>query len=541
MTDLILTRIKTSVVSPVLDSLSSPVRLLYDRLASSRGDHPNDASPTYSLVSLVSHDADEADTSLEQPDQVKLDVVRPTTYGREFQVYAGYMLPLFFQQAVQRYSAVMGPVAAMGKYGPVALAGASLGNTTLNILGIAPTLGITSALDTLSTQAHGGAKVGDVRDLNLLYSLRVFLVTTITMVVLIPLMCNFYPIFVILGVERDAAEAAATYMAYGALGMPGWYAYECLRKYAQAKGMMTGPALAGVVAGPVSYLVLHSDCFGSNTPPIALAVYFTVCFLGELAWAVVVLPKDPWHNLPPFSLVCQDLGIVFKLGAVGSISTCSDWFAWEYLSFASAWLGTQTLAANSVFLASATFLFCLPGSIMNAASTRVGNHLGENAPQNAKIAARAAMIIGVGVATTMAVVLSAVRENWVSIFTDDPEVFEMANRIMPFFSLIIAMDALQGTYGGIMRGAGLPEDIAKSMLVGHWLVGIPLSAVFAFTALRLGLFGLWAGFGVGLTIVCGKLTWQILTNDWELLARKAQSHIKHTADVVAQPTTTGDV
>lgn len=44
-----------------------------------------------------------------------------------------------------------------------------------------------------------------------------------------------------------------------------------------------------------------------------------------------------------------------------------------------------------------------------------------------------------------------------------------------------------------------------------------------------------AGFGIGLTIVCVKLTWQLIKNDWELSARKAQSHIQHTAEVVAQP------
>merc|ERR1712093_854866 len=124
-------------------------------------------------------------------------------------------------------------------------------------------------------------------------------------------------------------------------------------------------------------------------------------------------------------------------------------------------------------------------STMNAAATRVGNHLGNNAPYNAKIAARTAALIGCGSGIAMGLVLALFRQNWVWMFTDDPEVFEMANRIMPFFSFVIGLDALQGTYTGIMRGAGLPEGIAKTMLVGHWLLGIPLTVVFAFTSLRL--------------------------------------------------------
>lgn len=45
--------------------------------------------------------------------------------------------------------------------------------TTLNVLGVVPVYGITSALNTLSNQAHGGAATGGRRvDLNMLYSLR---------------------------------------------------------------------------------------------------------------------------------------------------------------------------------------------------------------------------------------------------------------------------------------------------------------------------------------------------------------------------------
>lgn len=133
MADLV-ARIKTNLVSPILDSPSSPVRLLYDRLSSSShkdGDHA--ASPAYSLVNQgpAEESSDESAAFFESGavnGQTKLDI-KPTTYRHEFRVYAGYMIPLFCQQCIQRYSAVMGPVSAMGKYGSVALAGASLGES----------------------------------------------------------------------------------------------------------------------------------------------------------------------------------------------------------------------------------------------------------------------------------------------------------------------------------------------------------------------------------------------------------------------------
>jgi hypothetical protein len=88
----------------------------------------------------------------------------------------------------------------MGKSGSLALAGGALGeetvlycsaiycrhgnpvqlanitwdsaNTTLALLVVVPSNSASSALDTLSTQAHGGSKISSVKNLNRLYSMR---------------------------------------------------------------------------------------------------------------------------------------------------------------------------------------------------------------------------------------------------------------------------------------------------------------------------------------------------------------------------------
>lgn len=96
---------------------------------------------------------------------------------------------------------MLGPVTHMGKNGSDALAGAALGrsrlfalysvflfylssgnsnetsnystaNTTIALLVTVPAHAASSALDTLSTQAHGGSRYTTIKDLNRLYSLR---------------------------------------------------------------------------------------------------------------------------------------------------------------------------------------------------------------------------------------------------------------------------------------------------------------------------------------------------------------------------------
>jgi hypothetical protein len=66
---------------------------------------------------------------------------------------------------------------------------------------------------------------------------------------------------------------------------------------------------------------------GSNTPPIALSLFFILNLAFESIWAYFYLPADTWQDLPTFTIISQDLHIVWKLGTAGIISTCSDWYA----------------------------------------------------------------------------------------------------------------------------------------------------------------------------------------------------------------------
>lgn len=52
-----------------------------------------------------------------------------TTYRAETWVLVGFTTPLFLNMLIQRWSTVLGPITAMGQYGPVQLAGAALGKS----------------------------------------------------------------------------------------------------------------------------------------------------------------------------------------------------------------------------------------------------------------------------------------------------------------------------------------------------------------------------------------------------------------------------
>lgn len=54
-------------------------------------------------------------------------VYTATTASHEVKVYSGYIARMLLNQLVQRYVSIVGPIAAMAKYGSAELAGAALG------------------------------------------------------------------------------------------------------------------------------------------------------------------------------------------------------------------------------------------------------------------------------------------------------------------------------------------------------------------------------------------------------------------------------
>ncbi|KAK9900739.1 mate-domain-containing protein [Cystobasidium minutum MCA 4210] len=488
----------------------------------------------------VKHEGDHAEDSLEGLDEeIALlegnelrshktglaHVDGDATWQREVWGFIGYMIPIFGNQLLWRYFSILGPVTQMGKNGSLALAGGALANTTISLLVVVPSHSASSALDTLSTQAHGGSKYSTMKDLNRLYTLRVYLVMWIEMAVLIPLICLFEPIFVLLQVEPDVAHIAGKYMQYAALGVPGFFTYECMRKYCQAQGLMVGPAAAIALAAIPTFPLLTSDWFGLYTPAIALGFFWNTMAILEAAYIFYFLPKSTFQDIPSFKIVSQDLAIVIKLTLAGFVSIGADFFAWEFLNFASAWMGNDVLAANSVILSSCHFFFSLPSALMNSSATRVGNYLGSNQPLNAKTAAFTSLSMGLAIAASAATIISVFSRSWASIFSEDPVILEIVRNIMPFFCFITFLDAIQGIAGGILRGAGMPIEIARAMAMSHYLVGLPLAFTFAF-GLHGGLSGLWLGFAVGLCIASARLVYLILFNDWQGSARKAQAHLQ---------------
>jgi len=97
---------------------------------------------------------------------------------------------------------------------------------------------------------------------------------------------------------------------------------------------------------------------------------------------------------------------------------------------------------------------------------------------------------------------------------DDAAIVSAAAAIFFVFGFTQLMDGVQSVSLGALRGMLDNDYPIRVSLVSYWLIALPLSAVMGFAA-DLGAPGIWAGFGIGLSVAAVALAWRF----WRLSHR----------------------
>ena len=130
-------------------------------------------------------------------------------------------------------------------------------------------------------------------------------------------------------------------------------------------------------------------------------------------------------------------------------------------------------------------------AFMQATTALVGQNLGADDPERARMLVRKASFISLLIMTTFAITLLAVPEFWVKLFTNDPGVIDYAKRFLIYGSICQPFMAIALVYAGALRGAGETRYVMFVSLIGAWATRIPFAYLFGY-ALGFGLDGLWA-------------------------------------------------
>jgi MATE family multidrug resistance protein len=171
------------------------------------------------------------------------------------------------------------------------------------------------------------------------------------------------------------------------------------------------------------------------------------------------------------------------------------------------YFGAVALAGNQIALSVGSTLYMLPLGVAAAVTIRIAQVIGADAWPRVAAIGQAGLIIVTGWMGGFAL-LFLLAGAWIGgLFVDDPAVIAAAAGIFFVFGFTQLMDGVQSVSLGALRGMLDNAFPTRVSLVAYWLVALPLSALFGF-GFGLGAPGVWAGFGVGLSIAALVLAWR---------------------------------
>jgi MATE family multidrug resistance protein len=366
-------------------------------------------------------------------------------------------------------------------------------------------MGLLLGLDTLVSQAFGAGRPAECHRwlvhglaLSVLALPVLMLVNAATLIAIPPA-----------GVHPSVAPLAYDYFSVVLWSTIPLMFYATFRRYLQGIHAVTPVMFALVSANLVNavanWALIHGH-LGLPAMGVAGAALATVLSRGYMALVllVAILRRDRWTRADVAdawrSIERAWLSRLFRLGLPAASQVTLEVGVFAATTALAGTLDPVSSASHQIALNLAAVTFMVPLGLASAGAVRVGHAVGAGDVRRAGGAGWAAILLGMGFMTTMALVFLAVPRALISPFSTESAVLALATSLLAVAAAFQLFDGLQGVATGVLRGLGETRLPMLTNLAAHWLLGLPLGYTLCFT-LGYGVIGLWLGLSAGLAIV----------------------------------------
>lgn len=381
----------------------------------------------------------------------------------------------------------------------VVFAGVALSNIYCNVTYRSIIIGMTGAVETLGSQANGAR---DYRQVGLTLQRSIFICGCISLS-----SCFFWwyseSIFLVLGMDPAVSKVASTFIRIRMFEIPMGCFTESYEKYLMSIGVMT-PPLWGNTALNIgcicfAYLFLYAFEFGYEFLGVAWVIA-QMCDGVAMVWAAsnhsnvkrTIVTKVDWSELFKWDKLKEFV----TLGIPGTLQLCSEWWGFEILTVMAGWLGTYELSAQTIILQCAALFFMIPLGLGIATASIVGNALGAQRREFSIKMSILSIRLLVVVELCMVVIIMLLGRSLGQIFTNDEDILNVTQEVIPYLGLFGLFDGIQGVCSGILRGTGNQMIGAITNLIAFYVIGLPCAYLFTFRY-NIGVPGLILGISIG--------------------------------------------
>eukprot|EP00796_Vickermania_ingenoplastis_P005370 gene5370-3865_t len=423
-------------------------------------------------------------------------------------VKLGYPLSI---SALAQFSLNAVIISVIGRFlGVEPMGGASLAIGLVNATGFAFGAGLCGALETVLSHTYGRFKQEERRgETNAtttiymygIYAQRMAIILFITAIPLGVVLCFADSILTAAGESIDVTYYTGVWCRVAMFGVPLAMMFQLVQRYYSCQHVtkplsvtmvcaaVVNPFLQmffvylfGFVGSALAWLVLM---FGING---GLVSYLRFTGLYKLTWGGWC--KKGRKNLYPLvKIAIPSMGVML-----------SEWVALEINFLAAGFATPNELAAYAITFQVFGIIWGFASGVIILTCVFVGNAVGEGKPLLARKIGFMAMGIVLAISIADAVILLLLNPYFPYLFTTDPQVAEIYQRLMYIVLPYHLFDTFQSVVMGILRGCGLQKIGAIIITTAFCGVGVPLSFLLFFY-FDVDVKALWIGPFTGAVVV----------------------------------------
>jgi multidrug resistance protein, MATE family len=430
----------------------------------------------------------------------------PPRLWREIQLTFVLALPIVFGQLSSMAMNIIDTGLA-GHYHPTTMAAIGIGAPAWSVV-ILICIGVLMAISPSVAQLHGarrrqeiGALFRQATWLALFLGLALFFIVRA-----IPLSFEW------IGITASVRPEANDFIYAISWGAPALALYFCFRNMSEGIGWTWPTLLFGllglVLLAPLGYVLMFTFKYGAAGLGAAIAIVLWL----QAACFYIYLHREPHYadldlfvrfDWPQWAPIAE----LLKLGLPMGVSVFMEGSLFVITAALVGRFGVVSLAAHQAAILAASLTFMIPLGVAMATTVRIGHAVGAKEFASVRKIAYAGYVIALISQTLSGIVLVFAGAWLAGLITQDAAVISLAATLMIYAAVFQYPDGMQALSNGALRGL---KDTRWPMILtifAYWGVGIPLGYYIGIHQ-NGGVFGLWQGLIMGLTVASGLLTWR---------------------------------
>jgi len=162
-------------------------------------------------------------------------------------------------------------------------------------------------------------------------------------------------------------------------------------------------------------------------------------------------------------------------------------------------IGAIQLASHQIALNLASISYMIASGIGSASMISLGHYYGEGDSAEIRKSGYSNFILVLILMCISAFIFIVFRDILPTLYVDDYEVISLASSLLIIAGLFQLSDGVQAVGLGVLRGIRDTKTPTLVTFISYWVIAIPLSYYLGIIC-DYGLFGVWIGLSVGLTI-----------------------------------------